>query len=58
MPDGQTLLMSSGTRVFSWTRGAAGWIEVFDGAAHKLGNLSRLNVSPKGDTVAIVVTEK
>lgn len=23
-PDGHTILMSSGTRVFAWTRGAAG----------------------------------
>jgi len=58
MPDGKTILMSSGTKVFSWTRGAAGWTEVFDGAAHKLGNVSRLNVSPGGDAVAIVVAEK
>ncbi len=58
MPDGKTLLMSSGTKVFSWTRGATGWTEVFDAAAHKLGNVSRLNVSPKGDAVAIVVAEK
>ena len=57
MPDGKTLLMSAGTKVLSWTRGAAGWTEVFDGAAHKLGNISRLNVSPKGDAVAIVVAE-
>lgn len=57
MPDGRTVVMSSGTKVFSWTRGAAGWTEVFDGAAQKLGNISRLNVSPKGDAVAIVVAE-
>jgi hypothetical protein len=57
MPDGKTVLMSAGTKVWSWTRGAAGWTEVFDGAAHKLGNVSRLTVSPKGDAVAIVVAE-
>ena len=56
-PDGQSILMSSGTRVFAWTRGAAGWTEVFDAAAHALGAVSRLAVSPKGDAVAIVVTE-
>jgi Tol biopolymer transport system component len=56
-PDGQTILMSSGTRVFAWTRGAAGWTEVFDAAAHALGAVSRLAVSPKGDAVAIVVAE-
>lgn len=58
MPDGRTVLMSAGTKVFSWTRGPAGWTEVFDGAAHKLGNISRLNVSPKGDAIAIVVAER
>jgi Tol biopolymer transport system component len=57
-PDGQTILMSAGTRVFSWTRGAAGWSEVFDAAPHALGVVSRLAVSPKGDAVAIVVAEK
>lgn len=57
MPDGQTILMSAGTKVFSWTRGAAGWTEVFDAAAHDLGAVSRLAISPKGDAVAIVVTE-
>jgi len=56
-PDGQTVLMSAGTKVFSWTRGAAGWTEVFDAAAHALGAVSRLAVSPKGDAVAIVVAE-
>ena len=57
MPDGKTMLMSSGTKVFSWTRGAAGWTEVFDAAAHQLGVVSRIAVSPKGDAVAIVVAE-
>lgn len=57
MPDGKTVLMTSGTKVWSWTRGAAAWNEVFDGAPHKLGALSRLNVSPKGDAVALVANE-
>lgn len=57
MPDGKTLLMSSGTRVFAWTRGSPGWTEVFDAAAHKLGAVSRLAVAPKGDAIAIVVAE-
>jgi len=56
MPDGKTMLMSSGTKVFSWTRGAAGWIEKFD-VAPQLGVISRLAVSPKGDAIAIVVAE-
>jgi Tol biopolymer transport system component len=57
LPDGTTMLMSSGTKVFSWTRGAAGWTEVFDGAPHQLGAISRIAVSPNGDAVAIVVAE-
>ena len=57
MPDGKTILMTSGTKVFSWSRGATGWSEVFDGAPHQLGTISRLNVSPKGDAVALVVSE-
>jgi len=57
MPDGRTVLMSSGTKVLSWLRGAAGWTEVFDAAAHNLGDVSRLAVSPRGDAIAIVVAE-
>jgi len=55
--DGKTILMSGGTKVYSWTRGASGWTEVFDAAPHNLGAVSRLAVSPKGDAVAIVVAE-
>ena len=57
MPDGKTILMSSGTKVFSWTRGQRQWTEVFDAAPHHLGAITRLSVSPKGDAVAIVVAE-
>jgi len=57
MPDGRTVLMSGGTKVFSWTPGAAGWTEVFDAAPHNLGTVSRLAVSPRADAVAIVVAE-
>ena len=37
MPDGQTLLMSAGTKVFAWSRGGRGWREVLDVAPHGLG---------------------
>lgn len=57
MPDGRTVVMSSGSKIFSWTRGATGWTEVFDAAAFQLGGVSRLSVSPKGDAVAMVVAE-
>jgi hypothetical protein len=58
MPDGRTILMSAGAKIMAWTRGDASWIEVFDAAAHSLGTISRLAVSPKGDAVAIVVAER
>jgi Tol biopolymer transport system component len=57
MPDGQTVLMSAGTKIFSWRRGAGEWTEVFDAAPHHLGAVSRLAVSPQGDAVAMVVAE-
>jgi len=67
MPDGKTMLMSSGTKIFAWPRlpsgasskegGANGWTEVFDASAHRLGAVTRLAVSPKGDALAIVVAE-
>jgi hypothetical protein len=57
LPDGKTILMSGGTKVYSWTRGATGWTEVFDAALHNLGTVSRLAVSPTGDAIAIVVAE-
>jgi hypothetical protein len=60
MPDGRTLLMSSGRKVFAWSRGASAgrdWLEVFDAARHGLGDVSRIAVSPSSDAVAIVVAE-
>lgn len=57
MPDGTTILMSSGTKVFAWARGETGWTEVYDAASQGLGTVSRIAVSPKGDAVAIVVAE-
>jgi hypothetical protein len=57
MPDGKTILMSSGTKIYSWTRGGSAWTELFDAAPHNLGVVSRLAVSPKGDALAIVVVE-
>jgi len=57
MPDGKTILMAAGTKVFAWTRGTSGWREVFDGSPHQLGAITRLAVSPKGDAVAMVTAE-
>ena len=58
MPDGRTILMSAGPRVFAWTPGSEAWVEVFDAAVHSLRTVSRLAVSPKGYAVAIVAAEK
>ncbi|MGE0864077.1 MAG: TolB family protein [Vicinamibacterales bacterium] len=57
MPNGKTILMPAGTKVFAWTRGTSGWREVFDGSPHQLGAITRLAVSPKGDAVAMVTAE-
>jgi len=57
MPDGNTILMSAGTTIFSWRRGESSWSEVFDAAAYQLGAVTRIAVSPKGNAIAIVVAE-
>lgn len=57
LSDGKTMLMSSGTKIMSWTRGGSGWTEAFDAAPHGLGPVTRLAVSPNGDAVAMVVAE-
>ena len=57
MPDGKTILMSAGTKIFSWHQGDAEWTEVFDAAAHQLGAVTRMAVAPHGDAIAIVVAE-
>ena len=57
MPDGKTMLMSAGTKIYSWTMGAVAWAEVYDAAAFKLDAVTRLAVSPQGDAIAIVVAE-
>lgn len=57
MPDGKTILMSAGTKIYSWTRAASGWTEVYDAAAYQLGAVTRIAVSPKGNAIAIVVAE-
>jgi len=57
MPDGQALLMSAGTKVFAWSRGAPGWREVLDVAPHGLGAVTRLAVSLRADALAVVTAE-
>jgi Tol biopolymer transport system component len=56
-----TLLMSARSKVFAWSasaRGSTGWREVFDVAPHRLGNVSRIAVSPDGKAIAIVVARE
>jgi len=57
MPDGQTLLMSAGSKVFAWSRGAPEWREVLDVVPHGLGDVTRLAVSPRADMLAVVTAE-
>ncbi len=57
MPDGETILMSAGTKVFAWSRQAPSWRAVLDVASHGLGEVSRLAVSPAGDELALVTAE-
>jgi dipeptidyl aminopeptidase/acylaminoacyl peptidase len=62
LPDG-TLLMSSGTRILAHRPSASAkpadvvWHDVFDAAAHQLGDVTRMAVAPDGKTLAIVVNE-
>ena len=58
MPDGQTLLMTAGTKVFAWTRPASAWREVLDVGRHGLGAASRLAVSPAADALVVVTEER
>jgi Tol biopolymer transport system component len=53
----ETLLMSAGTTIRAWRRGDKDWRQVYDVAAHKLGNVSRMAVAPDGRSIAIVVAE-
>ncbi len=59
----ETLLMSAGTRILAFRPSSAGtpadgtWREVFDAAAHKLGDVTRMAVAPDGKSLAIVVNE-
>ena len=58
MPDGQTALMTAGTKVFAWSRAEPSWREVLDVAPHGLGAATRLAVSPDADALAVVTAEK
>jgi dipeptidyl aminopeptidase/acylaminoacyl peptidase len=57
MPDG-TLLRSAGTKILAWRAGDKDWLEVYDVVGQKLGNVTRMAVSPDGKAIAIVVNER
>lgn len=53
-PDG-TLLMADGTSLYQWKQGTHDdWTLVADLAAHGMGPITRLAVSPRGDCIALV----
>ncbi len=57
MPDGQTLLLSAGTKIYKWKRGDQDWTMIRDVAALGLGAVTRIAVAPKADAIAVVVNE-
>ncbi len=57
MPDGQTLLLSAGSRIYTWRRGDKEWAPILDVSTLGLGTVTRMAVAPKADAIAIVVSE-
>jgi dipeptidyl aminopeptidase/acylaminoacyl peptidase len=53
LPDGR-MLMASGTKIWAWRAGAAGWTEVGDFASAGLTEMTRLAASPNGKWLAFV----
>jgi dipeptidyl aminopeptidase/acylaminoacyl peptidase len=53
LPDGR-MLAASGTKIWAWRDGAAGWTEVGDVASSGLTKVSRLAASPDGKWLALV----
>ena len=53
LPDGR-MLMASGTKIWAWRDGAAGWTEVGDFASAGLTKITRLAASPDGRWLALV----
>lgn len=56
LPDG-TLIMGSGSKLFTWPRGGTRWTEIADLAAQGVTGISRLAVSPDGSRIAIVASD-
>ncbi|WOK08110.1 hypothetical protein RT717_05615 [Imperialibacter roseus] len=56
-PDGK-IIMGQGSKLFMWSPSTKAWTEVADLAStFQLKDITRLAVSPKGDRIAIVVSE-
>jgi Tol biopolymer transport system component len=53
LPDGR-MLMASGTKIWVWRDGVAGWTEVSDFASAGLTEITRLAASPDGRWLALV----
>ncbi len=53
LPDGR-ILMASGTKIWVWREGAAGWTETGDVASAGLTKVTRLAASPDGKWLALV----
>lgn len=53
LPDGR-ILMGSGSKLFMWKSGAAGWTEIADLAAAGVRRITRLSASRDGQHLAIV----
>jgi len=56
LPDG-TLIMGSGSKLFTWAPAGERWVEVADLSAHRVAGISRLAVSPDGGMLAIVAED-
>jgi hypothetical protein len=53
LPDGR-MLMASGTKIWIWRDGAAGWAEIGDLVSAGLTKITRLAASPDGKWLALV----
>ena len=59
MPDGKTILMGKGSKLYRWNRAQGDeWQEVADFAGAGVQEITRLATSPKGDRLAFVASLK
>lgn len=56
---GNTILMAQGSKLFSYKPGASQqWTEIADFSGQKIGGITRIAVSPRGNWIAFVATEQ